>query len=135
LEKALEDVWNAGHNADFSSVMKHINAENVDYQTCEDLSSPLMIASGLQTCSSYIPQLLALGANPKLKDADGWTALHWAVYHESMNSVKVLIKCNNVDILNISNNEGKTPLDFASTNEQILQVLKSFRSEDISSID
>jgi len=135
LEEALEIAWDAGQDADFSNVMKHINAENVNYQTSENSWSPLMIASGIQSCSSFIPQLLVLGANPKLKDAEGWTALHWAVYHESMDSVKELIKCHNPDILNISNNEGKTPLDFASANEKILQVLKSLSSEDISSID
>jgi len=51
------------------------------------------------------------GSNVNIKDADGWTPLHWACHYGYVEIAKLLLKAGAV--ANIKNKQGKTPLDVA----------------------
>ena len=70
----------------------------------------------LAACSSWgecIDMLLAAGARVNARAADGWTALHWAVYNEHQGeSVAEQLILAGIDI-NVIDKYGRTALDLA----------------------
>lgn len=82
--------------------------------------TPLMRAA-IQGANQAIKVLLEVGANLQLKDANGNTALMWAISSEDFpKTVKLLLK-NNAQI-DEKNNEGITPLMIASERGLIKSV-------------
>ena len=59
-------------------------------QTCNDWMNPLMRASAYFT-PDVVRGLLEMGANVAVVNANGWTALMWAVYEGRIDNVQVLL--------------------------------------------
>lgn len=115
LEDILLDTWDAGAKADISELMGTLTKKNCNYQTKEDSWTPLMILSGLQGVPgtvSAIRQVQALGGNCAIVDKEGWTPLHWAAFHGSVEAAKELVK-KEANLLNVLDKEGFTPLEMA----------------------
>lgn len=55
--------------------------------------------AAMQSHSDIVELLLKFGANPNLKDADGYTALHKAIMARSTSVCKLLIPCTNLSLL------------------------------------
>lgn len=70
--------------------------------------------------------LIRLGADVSKKDADGWTAMHYAMARGYLNIVKYLILFGGD--LNVVNNDGDSPLEFIEDDE-MRQVLLDFFDE------
>ena len=69
-----------------------------------------------------VKTLLQLGADPMLKDEDGWTCLHWAAFHRNVGAVEVMMECGAtravLKLLVEKNSAGLTPLELAKKEEQ-----------------
>lgn len=115
LEDILLDTWDAGTKADISELMSALTKKNCNYQTKEDNWTALMILAGLSGVAgtaSAIRQVQALGGNCAIVDKEGWTPLHWAAFHGSVEAAKELVKKES-NKLKILDKEGHTPLDMA----------------------
>ena len=127
LEDLLLDTWDAGNNADIGSLMAAIDKKNCNYRTKENGWTPLMIVSGLNAKGkiSAIRQIKELGGNPAIVDAEGWNSLHWAAFHNSVDSAKELVK--DTSLLSVQDKEGHLPLDLAKAekNEDVVKFLES----------
>jgi ankyrin repeat protein len=64
--------------------------------------------------TAAIRRLIEQGANPNVWQADGMTALHWAVYHDDLETAKLLVGAK-ADA-KVANRYGVTPLAIACTN-------------------
>lgn len=61
--------------------------------------------------------LLTQGANPNIQEASGLTALHWAVSHGNIATVKALLAGG--ANLNLQNSHGQSALDLAQANGKV----------------
>ena len=127
LEEVLLDTWDAGAEADISSLMSILTSANCNHQTQEDQWTPLMILAGLgqiKGTASAIRQAIKLGANPAIADKDGWNALQWAAFHGSPEAAKELAK--DKSLLDTTDKEGLTPLEMAKKekNTEVVKVLE-----------
>lgn len=126
LEEIMLDTWDLGNKADLAPLMKALNKKNCNYQTKDDSWTPLMILAGLgaKGTASAIRTLKELGANPALKDKEGWTALHWAAFHGSVNAAKEL--CTETQVLAVKDKDGHTPIETARKegNEQVAEIFE-----------
>lgn len=53
-----------------------------------------MVVAGSTTHSLRdVARVLALGAHPAERDAEGWTALHWAAFHGVAHAVEAVALC------------------------------------------
>ena len=91
-----------------------MNEQNVNFQTTEDKWTALMIVSGLN-CPGNAEAIQTLRtkckANVSVTDKDGWTALHWAAFHNFEPAAKELR--NETALLLVKDKEGKTPAETA----------------------
>ena len=71
-----------------------------------------------------IQLLLNKGANVKARDVNGRTSLHFAAFEENVNVIKLLLKCDSIDV-DARDLFRTTPLHFAATagNQALLQRL------------
>lgn len=74
----------------------------------------------------YVKQDIAKGADVNAKDAEGWTALLWAAYHNNLEMAKLLI--TNGASVNSANTDGWTPLLWAAKHNN-LDMIKLFVQE------
>jgi hypothetical protein len=115
LEDILLDTWDAGAKADLSDLMSALTKKNCNYQTKEDQWTALMILSGLvgvAGTTSAIRQVQNLGANSAIVDKEGWTPLHWAAFHGSVDAAKELVK-KEAKLLSVVDKEGHTAVETA----------------------
>lgn len=91
-----------------------------------------MILAGSTSCPCYIVEDLAKSkkCNPFLKDKDGWTALHWAAYHNNASSVDAILESvpeKKKDLLNIKGKDGLTAEEVAKkeNNIQVIETIKT----------
>jgi hypothetical protein len=130
LEDILLDTWDGGNTADLSQLLAAMNDKTVNYQTKENAWTPLMIASGLGApgCVNAIRTLLELGANVRITDKEGWTALHWAAFHGQADAAAELA---DVKLLGIKDKEGYTPLEMArkEKNDKVAKVYEDALAE------
>lgn len=127
FEDLLLDTWDAGAKADIGPLMKEISKKNCNFVTKENSWTPLMILSGLggvKGSGSAIRQVIALGGNPGMTDAEGWNAMHWAAFHGSAEAAKVL--CKEGKLYDVKDKEGKSPLEHAraENNDDVAQILE-----------
>ena len=87
------------------------NSKNIHGQT------PLHVAESLDV----IEYLVVQNFNVNEKDSKGWTVLHYAVYKELQDCVRLLLQIG-VDIM-IKNDEGLNCLEFAKTNSSNLLTI------------
>lgn len=126
LEELLLDTWDRGEKADLAILLAAMNEQNVNFQTTEDKWTALMIVSGLN-CPGNAEAIQTLRtkckANVSVTDKDGWTALHWAAFHNSEAAANELR--NETALLALKDKEGKTPFETAKGegNETVAALL------------
>jgi ankyrin repeat protein len=114
LEDILLDTWDQGVHANLKPLLSAITEQNVNYQTSGDHWTALMIVSGLNCpgAADAIQQLRTkYKADVSLTDKDGWTALHWAAFHNSEIAAQELR--NESALLSVKDKDGKTPAETA----------------------
>jgi hypothetical protein len=126
FEEILLDTWDAGTKADLTKFMEAINKKNCNFKTKENGWTPLMILAGLNAkgTASAIKQVLSLGGNPAIVDAEGWNALHWAAFHNSLDAAKELV--SNTALVSVKDKDGKLPVDLAKAekNDEVAKFLE-----------
>mmetsp|Transcript_45778 Transcript_45778/g.111615 ORF Transcript_45778/g.111615 Transcript_45778/m.111615 type:complete len:336 (-) Transcript_45778:141-1148(-) len=127
FEEVLLDTWDAGTKADLTKLMEATNKKNCNYKTKENGWTPLMILSGLNAkgTASAIKQVMSLGGNPAIVDAEGWNALHWAAFHNSIDAAKELASSTS-SLATVKDKDGKLPVDLAKTekNDDVAKFLE-----------
>ena len=100
------------------------NVETINGNSSE--GSPLMGAV-VKGHTEVVSILINAGANPNLTDANGTTALHYAVMFKNHIITALLIEAD-ADI-NIKNNVDQSPLDFAKmhNDEKLNQILYNLK--------
>lgn len=127
LEELLLDTWDQGVKANLAPLLAALNEKNVNYQTEDQRWTALMIISGLN-CPGVAAAIQLLRSDYKadltIKDNDGWTALHWAAFHNSEVAAKEL--SNETALLTVKDKEGKTPEETAKAecNDTVAAILK-----------
>jgi len=100
--------------------LRNKNLENINYKNNNGLS-PLNQAIR-ENNLDRAKKLLSQGANPAIADDEsGWTALHWVVF-KGYDALVEQIVIKNSMLIDIKNNNGKTPNDFLR--ERIAHVTK-----------
>ena len=127
LEDILLDTWDQGVKANLKPLLSAISEQNVNYQTSGDRWTALMIVSGLNCpgAASAIQELRTkYKADVSLTDKDGWTALHWAAFHNSEIAAQELR--NETTLLSVKDKDGKTPEETAKAegNDAIVALLQ-----------
>jgi len=79
----------------------------------EDGATPLALAARIGE-AELAQSLLARGADPAHTDAEGWTALHWAVHEKREAAVRVLLDHDGAAGVNTPDAAGTTPLMHAA---------------------
>ena len=73
-------------------VQKGVAAAN--YRTTRGGWTPLMVVAGSSAHALRdVARVLALGADPAVADAEGWTALHWAAFHGVAHAIEAIALC------------------------------------------
>lgn len=139
LEDLILDTWDEGDKANIQPLLQALNQSNVNFTTSENLWTPLMIlaALGAPGCENAIDTLNQMGVNASMVDAEGWNALHWAAFHGSASgAAKILKVFGNLQLDQVVDKEGKTPLQHAKDekNEDVVKVLMSSSSSSSSSV-
>src|SRR5262245_20982870 len=67
-----------------------------------------------------VRSLLAQGTNVNVAQADGATALAWAVYHDDLVTTDLLLAAG--ASVNVANDYGVTPLSLACSNQNAMMV-------------
>eukprot|EP00753_Platysulcus_tardus_P011271 PLAT3280.36.p2 GENE.PLAT3280.36~~PLAT3280.36.p2 ORF type:complete len:348 (+),score=211.47 PLAT3280.36:82-1125(+) len=121
LTAAVARAWTAGADADYAPLLaiadKHGHV--LDTPTVKSKWTALMVVAGNKKDGvSTLDALVAAGASLTAKDGDGWTALHWAVFHNRAAHVTTLLaaaerRAQTAELLAIKDSEGNTPLQLA----------------------
>jgi ankyrin repeat protein len=82
-----------------------------------------VIESNKEDKYNVLLKMLDMGADPNLKDSNGWTALHYACEFGDFDSVKILV--NHKAVIDFFSNNHRTPLHLAALNNfpEILKYL------------
>ena len=109
-----------GHDRVVNALLRII--KQVDDVEPEKRCTPLFIAA-TKGYTAIVLLLLQHGANPNIKNIDGLTSLHNAVYERHIDVVKLLLKYGANPA--IKDGIGRTPLDWIQRNEhpQLYQLL------------
>lgn len=112
------------NSGDLPMIKYLLGVEGIDIEarTLRDETPLHCAAQGQQSKAAYL--LLAHNVDPNVKDADGWTPLHYATQNSDQETVEILLACEKTDI-NVRNNSGWTPLHLASKKGdfEIVQML------------
>jgi ankyrin repeat protein len=81
----------------------------------------MIVAGSSANSDKIIANLLKCGADMSLQDDDGWTALHWACYHNRPGALKQLFehdpsKCREI-LAATKDKKGFTPTELATEQE------------------
>lgn len=92
MDRALHQAWMSGTDEAFSQLLYHFLSEsvNVDHRHSETSATALMLAAG-RGKTEVVEELLALGADPRAKASNDWTALDWAQHFQQEDAVQVLL--------------------------------------------
>lgn len=119
FEETMLDTWDGGSKSDIKPFVKLLTKNNVNFKTKELGWSPLMImaAIGAEGSSDAIKKMKSLNASATIRDKDGWNALHWAAFHNSVEGTKSLMEVfegMKLGLHLVKDLEGMTPLDIAN---------------------
>ena len=103
LEGNLEDIEDA--------ISK---GADINFQSEQDGFTALHLVVKNPYLLKALPRLLELGADPQIKDKEGDLPVHKACKADEIGFVYALLE-KDLETLNIPNNEGLTPLDFAAS--------------------
>jgi ankyrin repeat protein len=81
--------------------------------------TPLLWASRFFGKSEIAKILMAQGADVKARDTQRWTVLHCAVSSEDASLLTVLLDNGALDVIDVTNNDGNTPLHFAWSDNRL----------------
>lgn len=131
-EEAILFTWDEAASADFEALYERIKlCPNVS--THDEHWTSLMVACGSPVDPvDFIKKALLLKADVTSVDSDGWTACHWAAFHNRPNSAKTLlenISSNDAkNLLEVKDGDNKSAKDvaLAEGNTDVVDVLEKF---------
>lgn len=134
IQEMIPEVWDCKQTGDYQGLFNLVMSCKQNDIQCEDKDckgwTALMVFAGSPSCPcDYGEKLIkSKKCNVYIQDADGWTALHWAVYHSNCGAIDSLLEsCDNKGkLLNFHNKDGKTAIDIAKENNiaQVMDTLK-----------
>lgn len=98
--------------------------KQIDLQATNELFTPLMVASK-KNKPEIVKFLLEKGANKKLFDLYGFSAIHLACMHNSLEATSQLLENDETKYINFLDESGNTPLIWATAynNKEVLKFL------------
>ncbi|GMH57546.1 hypothetical protein TrLO_g15228 [Triparma laevis f. longispina] len=130
FEELLLDTWDQAGSANLKPLIQAVSKKSVKHTTREFGWTPLMVFCGLGGAVGFeegIRKCVEMGADIKVKDEEGWTALHWCAYHGNASAVEVLKETCGIDsVKDIKDKEGKTVQDLCveEKNDDVWEVIK-----------
>jgi len=115
VRRVLTNLNKAAKNSDEKNVVELVNSgHDINSKTSIFSQAPLhkVIESKKEDKYQVLKKMLDMGADPNIKDSNGWTALHYACEFGDLESVKILV--NNKIIIDSYSNNSRTPLHLAS---------------------
>lgn len=115
VRKVLTSLNKAAKSSDQKSIQELVNfGHNINQKESIFSQAPIHKAIESKKDDKYevLKKMLDMGADPNIKDSNGWTALHYACQFGDSEAVDILIKAN-IKLDSYSNN-GRTPLHFAA---------------------
>jgi hypothetical protein len=113
-EEAIFRAWESKDPAEMG-MFDHLTSTGkpvTTYRTVKDGWSALMVvAGGKQNGKKEVHHLLELGCSCTLQDTDGWTALHWAAFHNCPLAIEAICGSFSDDFkAGVAHAGGKAPL-------------------------
>ena len=125
VRKVLTNLNKAAKNSDEKNITELVNfGEDINKKKTIFSQAPIhKIIESKDKKKKYevLKKMLDMGADPNIKDSNGWSALHYASQFGDLESVKILIE-NNAYIDTYSNNQ-RIPLHLAS-NRNYPEIVK-----------
>ena len=115
VRKVLTNLNKAAKSSDEKNITELVNfGQDINEKISMFSQAPIhkIIESKEEKKYEVLQKMLDMGADPNIKDSNGWSALHYACQFGDIESVKILIKAN-ADIDSYSNNK-RLPLHFAA---------------------
>mmetsp|Transcript_26856 Transcript_26856/g.54980 ORF Transcript_26856/g.54980 Transcript_26856/m.54980 type:complete len:429 (-) Transcript_26856:386-1672(-) len=103
LARLIGETWDSGKHADYAPLFEALDkavetagdgaGSLVNTKSCDDAQATalMVVAAGVGDVSKHVQRLLCLGADVRVKDDEGWTALHWASFHGNLSGVVALV--------------------------------------------
>eukprot|EP01138_Halocafeteria_seosinensis_P005918 gb/GECG01006050.1/.p1 GENE.gb/GECG01006050.1/~~gb/GECG01006050.1/.p1 ORF type:complete len:380 (+),score=59.45 gb/GECG01006050.1/:1-1140(+) len=102
MEEAIYRSWETAEPIDpdsFDAIIK-AKKQSIDFRTKNEGWTVLMIACGSpQNDKELIQRIIDMGADKTVTDDDGWTALHWACYHDCPQAIEALLENETVETM------------------------------------
>ncbi|KNB43698.1 hypothetical protein JH06_4981 [Blastocystis sp. subtype 4] len=122
LKDEIVKCWDDGEVANYDRLVLLCEKTNVNIAS-EHGWTPLMVVMGNPLGDvKVVNKLLKLGADPMMKDEDGWNCLHWAAYHSNVGAVEVMMENGAssavMNLLIEKNKDNLTPLELAEKEGQ-----------------
>jgi len=138
LDAAICGAWDSKVEADLAALFTEV-ADSVSYQTPDSQPdgkcgwSALMVAAGSpverKQQIAALQSLVEAGANLKAVDSEGWSAFHWACFHDRPGAARWLLDLPGGDALSkLKDGEGKTGAELAAAeeNSRVVDVCDAF---------
>ena len=132
----IRQTWDQGRDAEYEPLVGALTPALVNTADDNEATALMIIAAGVCDVSKYVQQVLALGADPKLTDDEGWTALHWATFHTSVSGVRTLCEFGDGTkaLLEVTDDSGETALDLGrkelASSKKDLRELENDKNEE-----
>jgi len=114
VRKVLTNLNKAAKNSDEKNVTELVNfGHDINSKLSIFNQAPIhkIIESNKEEKYDVLKKMLDMGADPRIKDSNGWTALHYSCQFGDERAAEILVK-SNINIDDYSNNH-KTPLHMA----------------------
>jgi ankyrin repeat protein len=117
VRKVLTSLNKAAKSSDEKNVTELIYfGHNINDKQTIFSQAPIhkIIESEKEDKHHVLLKMLDMGADPNIKDSNGWTALHYSCEYGDMLSAKILVE--NKSIVDFFSNNHRTPLHLSSSN-------------------
>ena len=115
VRKVLTNLNKAAKSSDSKNITELVNfGQDINEKISIFSQAPIhkIIESKKEDKHNVLKKMLEMGADPNIKDSNGWSALHYACQLGDLDSVKILIAAH-ADIDSYSNNK-RIPLHLAA---------------------